>query len=60
MWGYQNIWLSGVGYVVYRAIFDLKKCTIREGATDHKVAVFVTECEAIEYCNFKNKQKDKQ
>ena len=47
MWSYRD------GYLVYRHFSDLA-CTADEMATAHKVAVFVTEAEAQDYCDYRN------
>lgn len=49
---YKYIWLDR--YTVYRHVFDLNKCSIEEGARAHKVAEFVTEEEAKNYCEYRN------
>lgn len=48
------IYLSDLGYVVYRHAFDETRCTIEEGARAHKHAVFVEEIEALDYCEYRN------
>ncbi len=42
------------GYVVYRNVFDTGKCTLEEGIKTHKVALFVTESDAKNYCDYRN------
>jgi hypothetical protein len=42
------------GYLVYRRAFDTDRCTLEDGAVAHKVAVFVTESEAANYCHYRN------
>ena len=58
--GCAFLWISGMGYVVYEHKFDLKKCTLEEGAKAHKVAVFVCEVHAREYCELKTHNATKQ
>lgn len=43
------------GYLVYRHCFDVTRCTIQEGAAEHKEAVFVEEAAAKDYCDYRNK-----
>lgn len=42
------------GYIVYRDIAPNCLCNLTVTMT-HKVAVFVDEFEAIDYCNYRNK-----
>lgn len=42
------------GYVVYRQVFGLRKCTLEDGIRAHKVALFITESEAADYCEYRN------
>lgn len=51
---YEVIYLSDLGYVVYRHSFDLRKCTLVEGARAHKVAAFVEENNAKAYVEWRN------
>lgn len=49
------LYLSDLGYVVYRHSFDERRCSIAAGARAHKVAVFVEEIEAQRFCEFRNR-----
>lgn len=51
---YRTLWITSMGYVVYRMCFDVTKCTVEEGARAHKQAVFVDEQAAIDYCIYRN------
>lgn len=53
---YKYAWVNecSPGYVVYCHSFDLKKCTLKQGALAHKTAEFVTEAEAKNYCDYRN------
>ena len=51
---YRMIYLSDLGYTVYRNSFDENKCTRQDGARAHKVAVFVEEDEARRYVTWRN------
>ncbi len=42
------------GYLVYRRAFEEARCGLERGAEAHKVAVFVTEAEASNYCDYRN------
>ena len=46
-------------YVVYRKVFDLSKCTLEEGIRTHKVALFICENEAADYCDYRNEMFQK-
>lgn len=50
---YRTRWITGMGYVVYRH-FPEMKCSVEEWAKVHKVAVFVQEDEAMEFCVLRN------
>lgn len=52
---HRMIYLSDLGYVVYRHSFDEAKCTVADGARAHKVAVFVEEVAALDYCKYRNR-----
>lgn len=41
------------GYLVYRHIFA-SSCPVKEGAAQHRVATFVTEHDARQYCDYRN------
>lgn len=53
---YKHEWSNdhNPGYVVYRDIFDHDKCTLKEGIAAHMAALFVTEAEAQNYCEYRN------
>ena len=57
---YRTLWLTDLGYVVYRYCFDEEKCTLEEGARAHKQAVFVDEVAAKDYCRYRNDLIDKR
>lgn len=46
------------GYVVYRDIADTD-CSIEELATAHKVALFVQESDALDFCKYRNEMTEK-
>lgn len=50
---YQYTYLDG--YTVYRNIFDSDKCCFEDGVKAHTVAVFRSEAEAINYCEYRNR-----
>lgn len=50
MWGYSN---RLGGYLVYRHVFSIA-APFEEQATVHKTAVFVTEQDARQYCDYRN------
>lgn len=50
---YRTRWITGMGYVVYRH-FPEMKCSVEDWAKAHKVAVFVCENEAMEFCVLRN------
>lgn len=50
---YKQIYLPKHGYIVFRHFDDLQ-CTIEEAALVHKVAVFICESEAEDYCAYRN------
>jgi len=52
---YRCVWDndSFPGYVVYRHFDDLK-CTTKKMVDAHKVAEFVCEAEADDYCAYRN------
>lgn len=54
---YRTIYLSDLGYVVYRHCFS--HCAIDVGARVHKQAVFVDEIAAKDYCRYRNELIDK-
>jgi len=53
---YKWEWMNefNPSYVVYRHIFDLSRCTLEAGIRAHKVALFITESEAADYCEYRN------
>lgn len=51
---YRYLWLTDLGYVVYRYNFDAWQCTVEEWARVHKSAVFVEEIAAKDYCRYRN------
>jgi len=52
---YRYLWISDLGYTVYRKVFDESRCSIEHGARAHQVAVFVQEREALDYCIYRNR-----
>ncbi len=56
---YRMLWLPELGYVVYRHCFDVSKCSLLEGAREHRQASFICEDAAIQYCDFRNAMIDK-
>ena len=52
---HRTVYLSDLGYVVYRHSFDEARCSVAEGARAHKVAVFVEERAALDYCAYRNR-----
>ena len=55
-WPHKYEHISELGYVVWRDVFDTvsMRCTLRDAVLAHKVAVFVCEDEAIDYCKYRN------
>lgn len=58
---YRRAWLSELGgYVVYRHWFYLEeRISIEQHAEAHKIAVFVYEAEAVDYCGYRNEMMHK-
>lgn len=58
---YRYIWHRDChpGYLVYRAVFDESKCDVPDGAMAHRVALFVEESAAKDYCRYRNELTDK-
>lgn len=48
------LYLAG-GYVVFRSVVEIPAGREDEFAEAHKVAVFVTELEATDYCAYRNR-----
>jgi len=58
---YKYIYMDvqwSLNYVVYRHFADLK-CSERQIAETHRVATFVTEAEAKDYCDYRNEMMRK-
>lgn len=54
-WPYRCTYLSDLGYVVWRDVFDGQmRCPIDAAVRAHKVAVFVTESESEDYLRYRN------
>ena len=54
-WPHRYKYLHDLGYVVWRDVFEGKvKNPSRDSILDHKVAVFVRESEASNYCEYRN------
>lgn len=54
-WPLRYEYLSSLGYVVWRDVFEGNMtCALSDAVKGHKVAVFVTESEAEDYCNYRN------
>lgn len=51
---YRSLYLTDLGYVVYRHCFDEALCTVEAGARAHKVAVFIDGVAAVDYCRYRN------
>jgi hypothetical protein len=55
VWPHRMEYLSDLGYVVWRDVFEGKmKCTLDAAVRTHKVAVFVSESEASAWCKHRN------
>jgi hypothetical protein len=52
---YRVIWLTDLGYVVYRKVFDDRKCSAEDGARAHRQSIFVTKADAEDYCRYRNR-----
>lgn len=52
---YRDIYMHEHGYIVYRHCFDETCCGVTDGALAHKVAVFVDEASATDYCTYRNR-----
>jgi hypothetical protein len=50
---YRYAYLPELGYVVYRH-HDEGRADVAQKAIGHKVAVFVSEDEASDYCDYRN------
>lgn len=57
---YRMLWFNSLGYLVYRHCFEVfdDEITVRIGAVQHKVAVFVLENDAKDYCAYRNRLID--
>jgi hypothetical protein len=56
-WPHRYQWVTELGYVVWRDVFDDgMRCEVNKAVLAHKVAVFVTEAEAKDYCDYRNKR----
>lgn len=55
---YRMIYLSDLGYVVYRACFDERKCSTEDGARAHRQATFVDGIAGRDYCRYRNGMVD--
>lgn len=58
---YRYVFLNlpwSLNYVVYRHFDDLK-CTVKQMATAHRCASFVSESEASDYCAYRNEMMAK-
>jgi hypothetical protein len=54
-WPHRYKYLSSMGHVVWRDVFEGRmKCALDDAVKTHKVAVFVCESEAAEYCQHRN------
>ena len=54
-WPHRYKYMSSMGYVVWRDVFEGQmKCPLDDAVKTHKVAVFVTEMEASNYCEYRN------
>ena len=54
-WPHRYKYMSSMGYVVWRDVFEGQmKCPLDDAVKTHKVAVFVTEAEASNYCEYRN------
>lgn len=51
---YRYLHYSPLGYLVYRAAFDPATSSLIDAAVEHKVAVFVDEDTARDYCVYRN------
>ncbi len=67
LYKYLSLWehvelqrkLDAGGYLVYRHVFDLSRCTLEAGAEAHRQALFVMEGDAKLYCQWRNAMADK-
>jgi hypothetical protein len=57
---YRTLWFNSLGYLVYRHCFEVHgdEINTRIGAVQHKVAVFVLENDAKDYCAYRNRLTD--
>ena len=54
-WPHRYEYLASMGFVVWRDVFEGdRKCNLDDAVKGHKVAVFVTESEASNYCDYRN------
>lgn len=54
-WPYRYRHVASKGYVVWRDVFEGRmQCTIEDAVETHRVAVFVIESEAADYCDYRN------
>jgi hypothetical protein len=59
-WPYRYEYLSDMGYVVWRDVFEGDmKCSLHAAVRVHTVAVFVAESEACDYCKYRNDQTER-
>lgn len=50
---YRYLWITRQGYVVFRDLAS-PECDATEAALAHRVAVFVAESDAADYCRYRN------
>lgn len=54
-WPHRVEHISGLGYVVWRDVFEgVIRCSLRDAVLAHKVALFVSQDEAVDYANYRN------
>lgn len=54
-WPYRYRYVLSLGYVVWRDVFEGQmRCSLHDAVLTHKVAVFVCESEASDYCAYRN------
>lgn len=57
-WPHRCTYLSDLGYVVWRDVFEgAMRCSLDQAVRAHKAAVFVAESEAEDYCRYRNETR---
>lgn len=53
-WPYRYRYMEGMGYVVWRDVFEGRPYDLKDGILAHRQATFVIEADAKDYCLYRN------